>query len=93
MLDRHEIDHTIVAAVARVLCIPEREIEPETTLFDLGADSLDILDMLFRLEKQFGIEIAMPVRESMTIEDISCFVREHAPCTDSFGEEDLVKTH
>jgi acyl carrier protein len=40
------------------LGVDDEEVKPEATLMgDLGAESIDFLDIVFRLEKQFGIKI------------------------------------
>lgn len=49
----------VVTLVRQTLAIPESElIEPQQLFFyDLGFTSMDLLDLLFRLEQHFGIEI------------------------------------
>ncbi|HCO03075.1 MAG TPA: acyl carrier protein [Actinobacteria bacterium] len=45
-------------AVAEALGIPVAEVMPEATLFeDLGAESIDLLDILFRIEKKTGVKV------------------------------------
>lgn len=39
------------------LKIPQENVKAESTLKDLGADSLDIVDMIMAFEEIFGIEI------------------------------------
>ncbi len=40
--------------------IPREEIAPEShTIDDLGIDSLDFLDIVFAIDKEFGIKIPM----------------------------------
>ena len=54
------VDDTIFKVkkvVAEKLSIPEGNIEPGSTLKDLGADSLDIVDMIMTFEEIFGIEV------------------------------------
>jgi acyl carrier protein len=44
--------------VVDALGVDEEEVKPDSVLFDdLGAESLDLLDIVFRLEKEFGIKI------------------------------------
>ena len=44
--------------IADVLVIDEDEISKHSRLIaDLGAESIDILDLVFQLEKEFGIKI------------------------------------
>lgn len=52
------LNHKRVAAViATQLGIPENEVEPDETLFTLGGDSLDVVEVVMGLEYEFGIEI------------------------------------
>src|SRR5262249_9716332 len=55
-------DENVSVRVARVLVealnVDEDEIRPAATLQgDLGAESIDFLDVVFRLEREFGIKI------------------------------------
>ena len=44
--------------VAEALDRPEEEVRPSASLIDdLGAESIDFLDLVFRLESAFGIKI------------------------------------
>src|ERR1700730_11822315 len=46
------------SAVAEALGIDEDEVTPKATLLDeLGAESIDLLDMLFRLQRTTGVKI------------------------------------
>ena len=45
--------------IAEVLSVDEDEIHPDTTFVDdLGADSLDIFQIIMGIEEEFDIEIA-----------------------------------
>ena len=49
----------IKAIIAEVLTVDENEITMETTFTDdLGADSLDVFQIIMGLEEEFDIEIA-----------------------------------
>jgi acyl carrier protein len=49
---------TVQAVIAESLAINKEQIKPEARLInDLGADSLDFLDMIFGLEKAFGLRL------------------------------------
>lgn len=49
----------IKAIIAEVLNVDENEIKMETTFTDdLGADSLDVFQIIMGLEEEFDIEIA-----------------------------------
>ncbi|MGI8554516.1 MAG: acyl carrier protein [Dehalococcoidia bacterium] len=46
------------SAVQDALSVGPDEVTPETTIMgDLGAESIDLLDILFRLERKLGIKI------------------------------------
>ena len=58
MPTREEIFKTVTTTLVDALGIEEEEVTPEATLSgDLGAESIDFLDIVFRLEKNFGIKI------------------------------------
>jgi len=53
--------------IAETLGVDEAKITPETDLRkDLGADSLDVVDTIVRLEKEFGATIPDEKMERMT---------------------------
>lgn len=53
-----EIWNGVNAAVVEALGVDASEVTPEATLMgDLGAESIDILDILFRIERKLGVKI------------------------------------
>jgi acyl carrier protein len=54
------------AVIVEKLSIPIENITPESTLKDLGADSLDIVEMVMTFEEVFGIEIKDEDAEKIT---------------------------
>ena len=46
--------------IAQSLKIPVEKLTPETRLEDLGAESLDVIEIVFALEEKF--DIAIPLR-------------------------------
>lgn len=53
-----EIFEKVKETLVEALGVDEDEIKPEASLMgDLGAESIDFLDIIFRLEKGFGIKI------------------------------------
>src|SRR4029450_2575276 len=53
-----EIYSKVSATLVEALNVDEDEIQPTSTLQgDLGAESIDFLDIVFRLEREFGIKI------------------------------------
>jgi acyl carrier protein len=58
MQTRDEIYEKVSATLVEALNVDEDEIKPDATLQgDLGAESIDFLDIVFRLEREFGIKI------------------------------------
>src|SRR5436190_13922815 len=57
-MNREEIHQAMRSLVADSLALKEDEIQPQCRLTDdLGADSLDFIDIIFGLEKKFGIKM------------------------------------
>src|ERR1700722_5863630 len=58
MPNQEEIYQKVSATLVEALNVEEDEISPASTLQgDLGAESIDFLDIVFRLEREFGIKI------------------------------------
>lgn len=57
-MTRDEIFKEVQGVLVDALGVDEEEVTPEATLMgDLGAESIDFLDIVFRMEKAFGIKI------------------------------------
>ena len=57
-MSRDEIYKKVQGVLVDALGVDEDEVTPTATLRgDLGAESIDFLDIMFRLEKAFGIKI------------------------------------
>lgn len=58
MPTQEEIFEKIRTALVDALGVDDEDVKPEATLVgDLGAESIDFLDIVFRLEKAFDIKI------------------------------------
>ena len=58
MPSRAELNDRVVAIVAEALDRSPADVTPHASLVDdLGAESIDFLDIVFRLEREFGIKI------------------------------------
>ena len=58
MLTQEEIYTKVSSTLVEALNVDEDQITPGATLQgDLGAESIDFLDIVFRLEREFGIKI------------------------------------
>ena len=68
-MSRDEIFKEIQEVMIDALGVDDDEVTAEATLMgDLGAESIDFLDIVFRLEKAFGIKI--PREELFPIENM-----------------------
>src|SRR5205823_7843757 len=58
MPTQEEIYSKVSATLVEALNVDEEDVKPDATLQgDLGAESIDFLDIVFRLEREFGIKI------------------------------------
>ncbi len=62
------------------LGVEEDEVTPEASFIeDLGADSLDIVELIMALEEEFGIEIPDEDAEKIaTVKDAITYIQEHS---------------
>ncbi len=68
MPTKEEVFEKVQEALMDALGVDDDEVKPEATMVgDLGAESIDFLDIVFRLEKAFEIEIP---RSELFPEDI-----------------------
>jgi acyl carrier protein len=57
-VSRDKISQQVQGVLVDALGVDDNEVTPQSTLMgDLGAESIDFLDIVFRLEKAFGIKI------------------------------------
>jgi acyl carrier protein len=79
-----ELFATVQTAVVDALGVDEEEVTPEATLLgDLGAESIDLLDILFRLERKLGVKIQAA--------DLAAYVQGGIP-DEEFGDSDGIIT-
>lgn len=65
----------VAAIIADKLSIDKKSITPQATLQDLGADSLDIVEIIMKVEEQFGIEINDEEAEKLkNVQDVVDYV-------------------
>jgi len=57
-MSRDEVFQKVRGVLVDALGVDDEEVTPEATLMgDLGAESIDFLDIVFRLEKAFGMKV------------------------------------
>ena len=53
-----DVESAVKEAVVEALALDDDEVTPDSTLMDdLGAESIDLLDILFRIQKSTGVKI------------------------------------
>ena len=75
-----EIASRVKAIIVEKLGVVESEVT-ETASFtnDLGADSLDTVELIMEFEKEFGISIPDDQAEKIgTVQDAVAYIEEHA---------------
>jgi acyl carrier protein len=71
------VEERIIAGLAKVLNKQPSQIQKESRLIeDLTLDSLDILDLVFKLEEDFNIEIPEGDLHFVTVQDVITYVQE-----------------
>ena len=67
----------IVDLLSEQFSVEPEEITMQTTLEDLGADSLDIVEMLMAIEENFGITVSDEEAVTLkTISDVADFIEK-----------------
>jgi acyl carrier protein len=74
-----EIYEKLKGIIVEQLGVKEEEISPEAHFADdLGADSLDIVEMIMAVEEEFGIQVSDDEAETLqTVQDVAKFIEEH----------------
>ncbi len=75
--NRQDTFDKVVDIIADKLSIDKSTITGQSTLQDLGADSLDIVEIIMKLEEQFGIQIKDDQAENLhTVDDVVSYVHQ-----------------
>ncbi|MBI5529411.1 MAG: acyl carrier protein [Deltaproteobacteria bacterium] len=74
------IEQKIKAIIIEQLGVDEEEVTPQASFVeDLGADSLDIVELVMAMEEEFKIEIPDEDVENLkTVQDVTNYIRQHA---------------
>jgi acyl carrier protein len=78
-MDNTGIEQRVKKTVAEQLGVTEADIKPESSFTaDLGADSLDTVELVMALEEEFGIEIPDEEAEKIaTVTDAVNYIKTH----------------
>ncbi|MCQ2314190.1 MAG: acyl carrier protein [Bacteroidales bacterium] len=76
-----EIKEKVVSIIVEKLGIDAAEVTEEKSFTnDLGADSLDTVDLIMEFEKEFGVKIPDDAAEKIaTVGDAIKFIEENLP--------------
>lgn len=74
------IDEKVIDIIVDKLGVERSEVTPEAVFVDdLGADSLDLVELIMAMEEEFGMEIADEDAEKLrTVQDVISFVTSRA---------------
>ena len=75
------IEDRVKKIIAEQLGVDEDEVVPEASFVeDLGADSLDTVELVMALEEGFGLEIPDEEAEKITtVKDAIKYIEDHLP--------------
>ena len=75
-----EIESKVKAIIVDKLGVDEADVKPEASFTnDLGADSLDAVELIMEFEKEFGISIPDDKAEKIgTVGDAIAYIEENA---------------
>ncbi len=77
-----QVEHEVVAKVKKMIASQlgksENEVTPESSFIeDLGADSLDLVELIMSMEDEFGLEISDEDAEGiLTVQDAINYILE-----------------
>jgi acyl carrier protein len=74
------IEEKVIDIIVDKLGVERSEVTPEAVFVDdLGADSLDLVELIMAMEEEFGMEIADEEAEKLrTVQDVISFVTARA---------------
>jgi acyl carrier protein len=77
---KDSIESRIIQIIAEQLSLREDDIKAEARFVDdLGADSLDIVELIMEMEEEFDIEIPdEDVEKMILVQDVIDYVSAHA---------------
>jgi acyl carrier protein len=70
-------EEKVIDIIVDKLGVDRAEVTPEAVFVDdLGADSLDLVELIMAMEEEFGFEIADEEAEKMrTVQDVISFIK------------------
>lgn len=56
-IERKQIEQSVIETVVAILGVAPEDVKADTKLKELGADSLDEVEIIMELERQYSIDI------------------------------------
>jgi len=74
-----DVQEKIIEIISSQLSVPKEKVVPQASFTDdLGADSLDLVELVMAMEEEFGMEIADEDAEKLqTVQDTIDYVKQH----------------
>ncbi len=73
------MERRVIEIIVEQLGVSEEEVTMEASFIDdLGADSLDLVELIMAMEEEFGLEISDEDAEKiLTVQDVVNYIAEH----------------
>ena len=73
------VERRVIEIIVEQLGVGEDEVTPEASFVDdLGADSLDLVELIMAMEEEFSLEISDEEAEKIqTVQDVINYINEH----------------
>ncbi len=74
------VEEKVKHIIVEQLGVDEQEVKPEASFVDdLGADSLDVVELVMALEEEFGLEISDEDAEKLlSVQQAVAYIDSHA---------------
>ena len=74
------VEEKVKHIIVEQLGVDAEEVKPEASFVDdLGADSLDVVELVMALEEEFGLEISDEDAEKLaSVKQVVSYIQEHA---------------
>ena len=79
MIVEKTVERRVIEIIVEQLGVSEEEVTMEASFIeDLGADSLDLVELIMAMEEEFSIEISDEDAEKIqTVQDVVNYINEH----------------
>ena len=73
------VERRVIEIIVEQLGVSEEEVTMEASFIDdLGADSLDLVELIMAMEEEFSLEISDADAEKiLTVQDVVTYITEH----------------